>query len=95
MEEYVKKFFDSIIESFLAKISLAVNKASAMLKVIEVLGEVSRDLKGLRDDVKDIKEYLSRQEEIAKIMIEQGHFGDDVDEFFDEEDEEIDDKDMN
>lgn len=74
----------------------AVNKATSTVESIRLLGELSRDVKSLRDEVKEIKSYLARQEEIARVMIEQGNFVEEEDLFGDEDDlEDKDKKDMN
>lgn len=51
-------------------------------------------MKELRTEIADVKAYLARQEEIARVMIEQGNFAEE-DEFFVPIEEDIDKKDMN
>lgn len=84
-----------LTNAFLKPFEHAVNKAASIVESIRLLGEISRDLKQLRVDVEDIKGYLARQEEIARVMIEQGDFGEAGDEILLIDDDDIDDKDIN
>lgn len=90
MENKIVKLHEFFIKPFEA----AVNKAASIVETIRLLGEISRDLKELRKDVLDIKSYLARQEEIAKVMIEQGTFVEE-DDFFGQLEDDIDKKDIN
>ena len=83
-----------LTNAFLKPFEAAINKAASIVETVRMLGEISRDVKELRKEVADVKEYLSRQEEIARVMIEQGNFVDD-DDYFIPVDEDIDKKDMN
>lgn len=83
-----------LTSAFLKPFEAAINKAASIVETIRMLGEISRDVKELRKEVADVKAYLSRQEEIARVMIEQGNFVDD-DDYFIPVDEDIDKKDMN
>ena len=76
----------------------AINKAGSIAETIRLLGEISRDVKmlstkmeKLQEGVDDIRRYLARQEDIAKQMLEQGHFVDE-EEVYDELDIDDDDK---
>jgi len=80
--------------AFLKPFEAAVNKAASIVETIRLLGEISRDVKELRIEIADIKAYLARKEEIARVMIEQGNFSEE-DEFFVPIEEDIDKKDMN
>lgn len=85
-----------LTSAFLKPFEAIVNKAASIVETIRLLGEISRDVKELRMEIADVKEYLARQEEIARVMIEQGNFTESDEDFFvpiDEDD--IDKKDMN
>lgn len=86
---------DKITNALLKPVEKAINKAASIVETIRLLGEVLRDLKQVKKDVEEIKGYLARQEEIAKVMIEQGNFDPENDPFLTIEDDDIDDKDMN
>lgn len=83
-----------LTSAFLKPFEAVVNKAAAIVETIRLLGEISRDVKELRSEISDVKAYLARQEEIARVMIEQGNFSEE-DEFFVPVEEDIDKKDMN
>ena len=92
----MKKFFNAL---FLKPFEAAVNSAGMIVETVRILGEISRDMKALREHVvqlqsgiEDVKDYLARQEDLARAMIEQGHFVDAEDLLFEDPD---DDKDMN
>lgn len=75
-------------------VTASINKAASVIETIRLLGELSRDVKELRREVGEIKEYLHRQEEMARIMIEQGNF-ETEEMLLGVDDDDTDDKDMN
>lgn len=62
--------FTNLTDSLKKTISSAVNSASSIFDMLKMLKELHVEVKELRKDVLDIKEYLGKQEEYARQMLE-------------------------